>query len=141
LPYDVVGPLLDRCAARDGRLLNSALHAPSYHGLLRGAGARAASFLHRRMRCPKVGRAGDRAARASSGRVTLKLCNPDGTAGERLFSRRDGAAYKRAALRLGRCGVIGDHEPRMRRRARARCSFFGPGLTSANGRPTFTHIR
>ena len=35
--------------------------------------------------------------RAGSGRVTLKLCNPDGTAGERLFSRRDGLAYKRAA--------------------------------------------
>ena len=35
--------------------------------------------------------------RAGSGRVTLKLCNTDGTAGERLFSRRDGADYKRAA--------------------------------------------
>jgi ribosomal protein RSM22 (predicted rRNA methylase) len=31
-----------------------------------------------------------------SGRVTLKLCQPDGTAGERLISRRDGAAFKAA---------------------------------------------
>jgi ribosomal protein RSM22 (predicted rRNA methylase) len=31
-----------------------------------------------------------------SGRVTLKLCRPDGTAGERLISRRDGAVFKAA---------------------------------------------
>ena len=43
--------------------------------------------------------------RAGSGRVTLKLCHPDGTAGERLFSRRDGAAYKRAA-RVGWGDVV-----------------------------------
>jgi ribosomal protein RSM22 (predicted rRNA methylase) len=35
--------------------------------------------------------------RKGSGRVTLKLCNPDGSAGERLFSRRDGEIYKRAS--------------------------------------------
>jgi ribosomal protein RSM22 (predicted rRNA methylase) len=35
----------------------------------------------------------------ASGRVTLKLCCPDGTAAEKLFSRRDGAAFK-AARRL-----------------------------------------
>jgi ribosomal protein RSM22 (predicted rRNA methylase) len=35
--------------------------------------------------------------RKASGRVTLKLCRPDGTAGQRLFSRRDGAVYKRAS--------------------------------------------
>jgi ribosomal protein RSM22 (predicted rRNA methylase) len=35
--------------------------------------------------------------RQASGRVTLKLCCPDGSAGEQLFSRRDGAAYKRAS--------------------------------------------
>ncbi len=35
--------------------------------------------------------------RKASGRVTLKLCRPDGSAGEQLFSRRDGAVYKRAA--------------------------------------------
>ncbi|HUC50839.1 MAG TPA: small ribosomal subunit Rsm22 family protein [Xanthobacteraceae bacterium] len=35
--------------------------------------------------------------RKASGRVTLKLCRPDGSAGERLFSRRDGAVYKRAS--------------------------------------------
>lgn len=34
--------------------------------------------------------------RAGSGRVTLKLCRPDGTAGERLISRRDGDRYKAA---------------------------------------------
>jgi ribosomal protein RSM22 (predicted rRNA methylase) len=34
--------------------------------------------------------------RKGSGRVTLKLCRPDGMAGEQLFSRRDGAAFKRA---------------------------------------------
>jgi ribosomal protein RSM22 (predicted rRNA methylase) len=34
--------------------------------------------------------------RKRSGRVTLKLCRPDGTAGEQLFSRRDGDAFKRA---------------------------------------------
>ena len=34
--------------------------------------------------------------RKASGRVVLKLCRPDGSAGEQLFSRRDGAAYKRA---------------------------------------------
>ena len=35
--------------------------------------------------------------RKGSGRVTLKLCRPDGSAGEQLFSRRDGAAFKRAS--------------------------------------------
>jgi ribosomal protein RSM22 (predicted rRNA methylase) len=34
--------------------------------------------------------------RKGSGRVTLKLCRPDGSAGEQLFSRRDGALFKRA---------------------------------------------
>jgi ribosomal protein RSM22 (predicted rRNA methylase) len=36
-------------------------------------------------------------ARKASGRVTLKLCRPDGSAGDQLYSRRDGAAFKRAA--------------------------------------------
>jgi len=35
--------------------------------------------------------------RKASGRVTLKLCCADGSAGEQLFSRRDGEAYKRAS--------------------------------------------
>ncbi len=35
-------------------------------------------------------------ARKGSGRVTLKLCRPDGSAGEQIFSRRDGALFKRA---------------------------------------------
>jgi ribosomal protein RSM22 (predicted rRNA methylase) len=35
--------------------------------------------------------------RKASGRVTLKLCRADGSAGEQLFSRRDGELYKRAA--------------------------------------------
>jgi ribosomal protein RSM22 (predicted rRNA methylase) len=35
--------------------------------------------------------------RGGSGRVTLKLCRSDGSAGEQLFSRRDGALFKRAA--------------------------------------------
>jgi ribosomal protein RSM22 (predicted rRNA methylase) len=35
--------------------------------------------------------------RKGSGRVTLKLCRPDGTATDRLFSRRDGAAFKEAS--------------------------------------------
>jgi ribosomal protein RSM22 (predicted rRNA methylase) len=34
--------------------------------------------------------------RKASGRVTLKLCRPDGSAGDQLYSRRDGAAFKRA---------------------------------------------
>lgn len=34
--------------------------------------------------------------RKGSGRVTLKLCRDDGSAGEQLFSRRDGDAFKRA---------------------------------------------
>ena len=34
--------------------------------------------------------------RKGSGRVILKLCRPDGSAGETLFSRRDGNAFKRA---------------------------------------------
>jgi ribosomal protein RSM22 (predicted rRNA methylase) len=34
--------------------------------------------------------------RKGSGRVTLKLCRPDGSAGEELFSRRNGTAFKRA---------------------------------------------
>jgi ribosomal protein RSM22 (predicted rRNA methylase) len=34
--------------------------------------------------------------RKGSGRVTLKLCRPDGSAGDQLFSRRDGALFKRA---------------------------------------------
>jgi ribosomal protein RSM22 (predicted rRNA methylase) len=32
----------------------------------------------------------------ASGRVTLKLCHPDGSAGDQLFSRRDGAQFKHA---------------------------------------------
>jgi ribosomal protein RSM22 (predicted rRNA methylase) len=35
--------------------------------------------------------------RKASGRVTLKLCRSDGSAGEQLFSRRDGELYKRAS--------------------------------------------
>jgi ribosomal protein RSM22 (predicted rRNA methylase) len=35
--------------------------------------------------------------RKSSGRVTLKLCSPDGSAGDQLFSRRDGAQFRRAS--------------------------------------------
>ncbi len=35
--------------------------------------------------------------RKGSGKVTLKLCRPDGTAGEEFFSRRDGEVYKDAA--------------------------------------------
>jgi ribosomal protein RSM22 (predicted rRNA methylase) len=34
--------------------------------------------------------------RKGSGRVTLKLCRPDGSMGERLFSRRNGEAFRRA---------------------------------------------
>jgi len=34
--------------------------------------------------------------RKATGRVTLKLCRPDGQAGDQLFSRRDGALFKRA---------------------------------------------
>src|SRR5581483_1526829 len=34
--------------------------------------------------------------RKASGRVTLKLCRPDGSAGSQLFSRRDGILFKRA---------------------------------------------
>lgn len=34
--------------------------------------------------------------RRASGRVTLKLCRSDGSAGEQLFSRRGGETYKRA---------------------------------------------
>ncbi|MEW6452869.1 MAG: small ribosomal subunit Rsm22 family protein [Pseudomonadota bacterium] len=34
--------------------------------------------------------------RKGSGRVTLKLCRPDGSAGEQMFSRRDGDVFKRA---------------------------------------------
>lgn len=34
--------------------------------------------------------------RKGSGRITLKLCRPDGSAGEELFSRRDGPVFKRA---------------------------------------------
>jgi ribosomal protein RSM22 (predicted rRNA methylase) len=35
-------------------------------------------------------------SRKGSGRVTLKLCRPDGTAGEVLISRRNGELFKRA---------------------------------------------
>jgi ribosomal protein RSM22 (predicted rRNA methylase) len=35
--------------------------------------------------------------RKASGRVTLKLCRPDGSAGEQLYSRRDGALFRRAS--------------------------------------------
>ena len=34
--------------------------------------------------------------RKASGRVTLKLCRADGSAGDQLFSRRDGPLFKRA---------------------------------------------
>jgi ribosomal protein RSM22 (predicted rRNA methylase) len=34
--------------------------------------------------------------RKGSGRITLKLCQPDGSAGEELFSRRTGTVFKRA---------------------------------------------
>ena len=39
--------------------------------------------------------------RKASGRVTLKLCRPDGSAGDQLFSRRDGALFKRASRAIG----------------------------------------
>jgi ribosomal protein RSM22 (predicted rRNA methylase) len=35
--------------------------------------------------------------RKASGRVTLKLCRPDGSAVSQLFSRRDGAMFRRAS--------------------------------------------
>lgn len=35
--------------------------------------------------------------RKASGRVTLKLCRPDGSGNEQLFSRRDGELFKRAS--------------------------------------------
>lgn len=35
--------------------------------------------------------------RKASGRVTLKLCRPDGSAGEQLISRRDGVLFRRAS--------------------------------------------
>jgi ribosomal protein RSM22 (predicted rRNA methylase) len=35
--------------------------------------------------------------RKGSGRVTLKLCRPDGLAADQLFSRRDGDLFKRAS--------------------------------------------
>jgi ribosomal protein RSM22 (predicted rRNA methylase) len=35
--------------------------------------------------------------RKASGRVTLKLCRPDGSAGDQLLSRRDGDLFKRAS--------------------------------------------
>lgn len=38
--------------------------------------------------------------RTASGRVTLKLCSPDGTVSDRQLSKRDGAVYKQAR-RLG----------------------------------------
>ena len=34
--------------------------------------------------------------RGGSGRAQLKLCKPDGTAGETLFTKRDGRAFKAA---------------------------------------------
>jgi ribosomal protein RSM22 (predicted rRNA methylase) len=34
--------------------------------------------------------------RKGSGRITLKLCREDGSAGEQFFSRRDGTSFKRA---------------------------------------------
>jgi ribosomal protein RSM22 (predicted rRNA methylase) len=34
--------------------------------------------------------------RAGSGKVALKLCGPDGSAGERLFTKRDGEMFKQA---------------------------------------------
>ncbi|RUW35308.1 small ribosomal subunit Rsm22 family protein [Mesorhizobium sp. M1E.F.Ca.ET.041.01.1.1] len=34
--------------------------------------------------------------KAGSGKVVLKLCQPDGSAGERLFSKRDGEVFKTA---------------------------------------------
>jgi ribosomal protein RSM22 (predicted rRNA methylase) len=39
--------------------------------------------------------------RKTSGRVTLKLCRQDGSAGEQLFSRRDGEVFKRAWPAIG----------------------------------------
>jgi ribosomal protein RSM22 (predicted rRNA methylase) len=34
--------------------------------------------------------------KGGSGKVVLKLCQPDGSAGERLFSKRDGEVFKAA---------------------------------------------
>jgi ribosomal protein RSM22 (predicted rRNA methylase) len=34
--------------------------------------------------------------RTGSGKVDLKLCRPDGTTSQRLFTKRDGDAFKRA---------------------------------------------
>ncbi|HET8726094.1 MAG TPA: small ribosomal subunit Rsm22 family protein, partial [Alphaproteobacteria bacterium] len=37
--------------------------------------------------------------RSGSGRISLKLCGPDGSAAERLFTKRDGAAFRGARRR------------------------------------------
>lgn len=46
--------------------------------------------------------------RKASGRVSLKLCRPDGSAVAQLFSRRDGALYKQAS-RLAWGGSLQDN--------------------------------
>lgn len=43
-----------------------------------------------------------------SGRVTLKLCRPDGSAAEQLFSRRDGDLYKQASRLVWGGALAGD---------------------------------
>jgi len=44
--------------------------------------------------------------KAGSGKVVLRLCQPDGSAGERLFSKRDGETFK-AARRAGWGDTLG----------------------------------
>ena len=52
--------------------------------------------------------------KSGSGKVLLKLCQPDGSAGETLFTKRDGDAFK-AARRLD----WGDTSGRLRQRLAA----------------------
>ena len=96
----------DSCPARPADRRGQAAYRRSFHGRWTG---------HAASRCCRVRyRSGVREClRTASGRVSLKLCQPDGTAAGRLFTRRDGAVYN-AARRVGwgdRIGQTHEVEP------------------------------
>lgn len=78
------------------RVARSRLHRQAKGGVVPWEDEKFSYVALSRRPPPAVGARVIARPRKGSGRVTLKLCRPDGSAGDQLFSRRDGALFKRA---------------------------------------------
>ena len=79
------------------RVARSRLHRQAKGGVVPWEDEKFSYVAVSRKPAPAVGARVIARPRKGSGRVTLKLCGPDGSAGEQLFSRRDGELFKRAS--------------------------------------------